>query len=86
MWPEAQAQQPVAPAPPAPSVVPSVTALNQPQLALTPEGEQRYRESVVRLRESLGPMPNIFRMAGMPEMPVEPGKQNYNPFTGRWSA
>jgi len=66
-------------------VVAGVTALNQPQLTITPEGAQRYRESVVRTREALGPMPSIFRSPGMPEMPVEPGRQNYNPFTGRWS-
>lgn len=84
MWPNVSAPAP-APAPPAPSVVAGVTALNQPQLSLTPEGEQRYRQLVVRTREALGPMPNVFRMAGMPEMPVEPGRFNYNPFTGSWS-
>jgi hypothetical protein len=67
-------------------VVPSVTALNEPQLSITPEGAQRYRELVVRGREALGPLPNILRSPGMPELPFEPGKQNYNPFTGRWGS
>ena len=90
MWPDISGGAgptglPAGVAPPAPSVVSSVTALNQPQLAITPEGAQRYREAVIRTREALGPLPSIFRSHGMPEMPVEPGRQNYNPFTGRWS-
>ena len=85
--PTSQAPAGMVPAvqPPVPSVVAGVTALNQPELVLTPEGAQRYRESVIRTREALGPMPNVFRNAGMPEMPVEPGRPNYNPFTGSWS-
>lgn len=52
---------------------------------LTPEGQQRYRESVVALRSRLGPMPNLFRHASLPEMPAELGQWNYNVFTGKFT-
>jgi hypothetical protein len=52
--------------------------------ALSPEGGQRYREVAVQLRASLGPIPRVFRDPNLPEMPVEVGQWNYNPFTGQW--
>lgn len=75
----------LAPVAPAPSVVPSTDAFNQPQLAITPEGAQRYREAVVRVRGQLGSLPRIFSHPSLPEMPAEPGKWNWNPFTGSWA-
>lgn len=53
-------------------------------VALSPEGQQRYREAVVRKREELGPIPGVMRHPSLPEMPVELGKWNYSPFTNRW--
>lgn len=41
-----------------------------------------YRAHVVQLRERLGPVPSVFRQANLPELPVEAGRWNYNPFTG----
>jgi hypothetical protein len=55
------------------------------QLALSPEGAQRYREAVVQARTALGPVPKIFRHPSLPEMPVELGRYNYNPFTGQFT-
>lgn len=51
---------------------------------MTPEGDARYRAAHVALREKLGPIPKSFRNPGLPEMPVELGKWNYNPFTGQF--
>lgn len=65
--------------------MPRTGTFGEAELAITPEGAQRYREASVRSREALGPLPRVFRTAGLPEMPVEPGKWNYSPFTGRWS-
>jgi hypothetical protein len=53
-------------------------------MALSPEGQQRYKEQKAALREKLGPMPKIFQnVPGLPEMPVELGGWNFNPFTGQ---
>lgn len=64
-----------------------VTSANggAPDLLISPEGDARYREAVLQGRESLGPIPRIFRHASLPEMPFELGAHNYNPFTGAWS-
>lgn len=58
----------------------------QQQLSsLSPEGAQRYREVAVQKRTELGPIPSVFRNPGvLPELPLEVGKWNYNPFTGQW--
>lgn len=47
---------------------------------------QRYREAVVQLRKSLGPLPRVWRHPSLPEFPVEVGKPNWNPATGMWSS
>lgn len=47
---------------------------------------QRYREAVVQLRTRLGPVPRVFRHPSLPELPVEPDKPNWNPFTGMWGS
>lgn len=77
-----QASQPVAPAPLG-VPVPSMTG-GEPDLALTADGDARYRQAVVAGRDSLGPIPRVFRHASLPELPFELGAQNYNPFTGSW--
>lgn len=51
-------------------------------MALSPEGDMRYRAAVLAGREALGPLPRIFRNPGLPQMPYELGRWNYNPFTG----
>lgn len=76
---------PAAPVAPAPHVVPTTNAFNEPQLSMTPEGAQRYREVAVQTRERLGPVPHVFRHADLPELPVTPGQWNYNPFTGQFT-
>lgn len=53
-------------------------------VALSPEGQQRYAAAVVAKREELGPVPSSMRHPTLPEMPVELGKWNFNPFTARW--
>lgn len=75
----------VAPLPPGTLTTPTVRADGSVQENLTPEGAQRYRESVVALRTRLGPVPSIFRNAALPEMPVELGRWNYNVWTGQFS-
>lgn len=50
--------------------------------ALSPEGDMRYRAAVLAGREALGPLPRIFRNPGLPQMPYELGRWNFNPFTG----
>lgn len=54
-------------------------------LALTPEGDMRYRQAVVAGREALGPVPRVFKHASLPELPYELGQHNWNPFTSSWS-
>jgi len=40
----------------------------------------------MRVRQALGPMPKVFTdTPGMPQLPVMPGRWNFNPFTGSWS-
>lgn len=53
-------------------------------VALSPEGQQRYREAVVAKREQLGPLPAVFRHPSLPEMPAEPGRLDFNPLLNRW--
>jgi hypothetical protein len=53
------------------------------KLALSPEGTQKYKETKAALRKKLGPMPASLTAPGMPELPIEVGQWNYNPFTGR---
>jgi hypothetical protein len=71
--------------PPGTLSVNTVGADGTPHSSITPEGDQRYRLAVVALREKLGPMPKVMRNPGAPELPVELGKWNYNPFTGQYS-
>jgi hypothetical protein len=52
---------------------------------LTPEGQESYRQAVLKVRESLGGVPSVFKHPNLPEMEVVPGQWNYNPFTGKWS-
>lgn len=83
----APASQPTQPAvAPLGVPVPSATGGAEPDLALTPEGDMRYRAAVLAGRDSLGPIPRVFRHASLPELPFELGRQNWNPFTGMWSA
>lgn len=79
------------PAPqPQPAVAPlgvpvqSADGAAQPDLALTPEGDMRYRQAVLAGRDALGPIPRAFRHPTLPELPYELGSKNYNPFTGSW--
>lgn len=59
------------------------TANGDQELTLSPEGQQRYKETVVRKRQELGPMPKVLQtIPGLPELPVEPGRWNYSPWTG----
>ena len=53
------------------------------KLTLSPEGKARYKEAKASLRKKLGAMPESLSGPGMPEMPIELGQYNYNPFTGR---
>lgn len=77
-------EQGVAPTTGAPPALgaPTMGANGEPALALSPEGDMAYRAAVIRGRESLGPIPRVFRGSGLPELPYEPGRWNYNPFTG----
>lgn len=64
------------------------TARKDPQtgaskLTLSPEGQQKYREAKAKLRQKLGPLPGLLQNPGMPQLPVEVGQFNYNPFTGK---
>jgi len=52
-------------------------------LALNPEGTLKFKQAKAALRTKLGPMPASLSGPGMPEMPLELGQWNYNPFTGR---
>ena len=54
----------------------------QSDVQLSPEGQQKYREAVVAVRKRLGPVPKFAQMPGAPEMPVELGGHNYNPWSG----
>lgn len=54
-------------------------------LLLSPEGDMRYRQAVLAGRETLGPIPRIFKHALLPSLPFELGASNYNPFTSQWS-
>lgn len=65
------------------TVIPSATGT--PELALSPEGGRRYQETVLKLREQLGPVPKLFRHPDLPPIPTEPGRSNFNPFTGMWT-
>lgn len=77
--------QPLPPVPP-PLTTPTISAANgEPRHALTHEGDARYRERVLQLRTSMGPIPSIFRNPNLPQMPAEVGKANFNPFTGQYT-
>lgn len=52
---------------------------------LTPEGDMAYRQNIVKLRNQLGPIPRVFVHPTLPELPVEPGQWNLNPFTGQFT-
>lgn len=54
-------------------------------VALSPEGQQKYKESVVKLRKQMGPTPKAMSLPGAPEMPAQPGSHNYNPWTGQFT-
>jgi hypothetical protein len=78
----APAMPPTAP----PLVVPGASAApgGDPRLALSPEGDARYRDAVVQGRAALGPVPTIMRNPNLPQMPFELGKRNYNVWTGQY--
>lgn len=61
-----------------------VDAQGNQQFALSPDGDMRFRQAMVQRRADLGPLPRVFRHPSLPEMPVELGHANYNPFTGTW--
>lgn len=53
-------------------------------LTPTPEGQQLYRQAMVKAQKDFGPHP----WAGdpsAPQPPVKLGRSNFNPFTGQWS-
>jgi len=54
-------------------------------VALSPEGQQKYKESVVKLRKKMGPTPKAMTLPGAPELPAEPGKHNFNPWSGQFT-
>lgn len=64
------------------SVDPTTGAVSH---TLTPEGDMAYRQNVLKLRDQLGPIPKVFLHPNLPELPVEPGKWNFNPFTGQFT-
>jgi hypothetical protein len=68
----------------APLGVPVPRQEGTPGLLLSPEGDLRYREAVLRGRDELGPIPRIFRHASLPQLPFELGRYNWNPFTSIW--
>lgn len=70
-----------------PLVQPPPLGLPRPDgsIALTPEGDMRYRQAVVAGRSALGPVPRVFTHASLPELPYELGQRNWNPFTSTWS-
>lgn len=78
---EAGADAALPPAAPPPMGVPQLDG----SLALTPEGDMRYRQAVVAGRQALGPVPRVFTHASLPELPYELGQANWNPFTSAWS-
>jgi hypothetical protein len=48
-------------------------------------GDAKYREAIVKKRQEMGPMPQVFRdIPGLPEMPVEIGQSSFNPFSGQF--
>lgn len=63
----------------------SIGADGMPSHTLTPEGDMAYRQNVLKLRDQLGPIPRVFLHPTLPELPVEPGMWNYNPFTGQFT-
>lgn len=65
-----------------PSASPQTAAADAAVAAAPGLDANTYRAQIVRLRDSLGPIPRVFRQPNMPELPVEPGRWNYNPFTG----
>lgn len=85
--PPAQPAQPGAQAmpPPGQKTQVGVGADGSVTHTLTPEGDLAYRQSVLRLREQLGPIPRVFMHPNLPELPVEPGVFNYNPFTDQFT-
>lgn len=56
----------------------------EPRLDLSPEGDLRYREGIIRTRERLGPIPRVLRHPSLPQLPIQLGRWNYNPFTGQF--
>lgn len=81
---QGQEGQPLPSVPP-PLTTPTISAANgEPRHTLTPEGDARYREKVLQLRTSMGPVPSIFRNPNLPQMPAEIGKMNFNPFTNQY--
>lgn len=71
--------------PPLPIAPPLGAPRPDGSLALTPEGDMRYRQAVVAGRDALGPIPRVFKHASLPELPYELGQRNWNPFTSAWS-
>lgn len=70
---------------PAAAARPTEVPLGGVAPALSPANAQLYRETIVKARAALGPVPRIFRHPNLPELPVELGQPNFNPFTGLWS-
>lgn len=53
-------------------------------VTLSERGQAAMQAARRKAAARFGPHP--FRMTeGSPELPVEPGKPNYNPFSGQWS-
>lgn len=69
-------------APPAPTPQPGFGAM----APVPPDPTTVVAQQALQTRQKLGPMPKVFSgIPGMPQLPVIPGRWNYNPFTGQWS-
>lgn len=77
MGPGATAQTPFGP------VVPKENG--DPQLVLDEAGKAAYVQARAQALARYGPMPAFASGPGMPPPPVEPGRSNFNPFSGVWS-
>lgn len=57
---------------------------DQSLMAAEQARKQAYQEAVVSKREELGAVPSVFNHPSLPQLPIELGKPNFNPFTAKW--
>ena len=83
--PTAPGQPPAYPGQPVQSALGTVApdASGRSMTTLSPEGAQKYQQMVVMKRKELGAVPKFAQMPGAPELPVQLGSSNFNPWTGR---